>query len=50
MSADRVFEDYLEDILEYAKKAVRFLEDTATLDDLQKDERTLVVKGDLLAG
>ena len=42
MTVDRIFEDYLEDILQYAAKAIRFLEDTATLDDLQKDERTLL--------
>ena len=42
MSADRIFEDYLGDILEYAKKAVHFLEETPTLDALKKDERTLL--------
>jgi len=42
MSAERIFEDYLEDILEYAEKAVLFLEKTPTVDDLQKDERTLL--------
>ncbi|HHR85284.1 MAG TPA: DUF86 domain-containing protein [Candidatus Acetothermia bacterium] len=42
MSADRIFEDYLGDILEYAEKAVGFLAETPTLDDLQKDERTLL--------
>lgn len=42
MSAERIFEDYLEDILEYAEKAHRFLEETPTVDDLQKDERTLL--------
>jgi len=42
MSSERIFEDYLEDILEYAEKAVRFLEETPTVDDLQKDERTLL--------
>jgi hypothetical protein len=42
MSAERIFEDYLEDILEYAEKAHRFLEETPTIDDLQKDERTLL--------
>jgi len=42
MSADRIFEDYLGDILEYAEKAVHFLEETPTLDALKKDERTLL--------
>ena len=42
MTTDRIFEDYLEDILEYAGKAIRFLEETPTLDDLKKDERTLL--------
>ena len=42
MSADRIFEDYLGDILVYAEKAVGFLAETPTLDDLQKDERTLL--------
>jgi len=42
MSVERIFEDYLEDILEYAEKAHRFLEETPTVDDLQKDERTLL--------
>ena len=32
----------MEDILEYTEKAHRFLEDTPTVDDLQKDERTLL--------
>lgn len=42
MNVERIFEDYLEDILEYAEKAHRFLEETPTVDDLQKDERTLL--------
>lgn len=42
MSDDRIFEDYLGDILEYAGKAIRFLAETPTLDDLKKDERTLL--------
>ena len=42
MSAERIFEDYLEDILEYAEKAHRFLAETPTLDDLKEDERTLL--------
>ena len=42
MTVDRIFEDYLEDILEYARKAIRFLKETPTLDDLQKDERALL--------
>jgi uncharacterized protein with HEPN domain len=42
MTTDRIFDDYLEDILEYAGKAIRFLEETPTLDDLKKDERTLL--------
>jgi len=31
MSAERIFEDYLEDILEYAEKAHRFLAETPTV-------------------
>ncbi len=42
MTTDRIFEDYLEDILEYAGKAIRFLAETPTLDDLKEDERTLL--------
>jgi len=37
-----IFKDYLEDILEYAEKAHRFLEKIPTVDALQKDERTLL--------
>ena len=42
MSVERIFEDYLEDILEYAEKAHRFLDKTPTVDDLKDDERTLL--------
>jgi len=42
MTTDRIFEDYLEDILQYAGKAIRFLEETPALDDLKEDERTLL--------
>jgi len=42
MTSDRIFEDYLEDILEYAEKAVDFLEEVPTLDALKRDERTLL--------
>lgn len=42
MSAYRIFEDYLDDILDYAEKAVHFLDETPTLDALKKDERTLL--------
>jgi uncharacterized protein with HEPN domain len=42
MSGKRIFDDYLEDILQYAKKAIHFLDEIPTIDALQKDERTLL--------
>ena len=42
MRANRIFDDYLVDIIEYTDKTICFLEETSTVDDLQKDERTLL--------
>ncbi len=42
MNGKRIFDDYLEDILQYAKKAIRFLDEVPTLDALQQDERPLL--------
>ncbi|MCK4570682.1 DUF86 domain-containing protein [Candidatus Bipolaricaulota bacterium] len=42
MNSGRRQEDYLHDILEYAKKAERFLAGLPSAEDLRKDERTLL--------
>ena len=44
MSGKRIFDDYLEDILQYAKKAIHFLDEIPTIDASQRDERTLLAE------
>lgn len=42
MNPRRLAVDYLRDILDYAEKAVHFLEDISSPEHLQRDEKTLL--------
>jgi uncharacterized protein with HEPN domain len=42
MTSERTAEDYLQDILDYAEKAERFLTETPSAEALREDERTLL--------